>query len=116
MSCKLLGRAHRSAVPEGALTRAPAQSAIPAEPGIGPLFMGHVVNGPMTQRGLADPSDPMTQRNPVKFNDDPSDPVKFNDPTRPSDPMGPSDPVLTQRSHMLIDRQSTPGSFVSSQS
>ena len=48
-------------------------------------MQAHVVNGPMAQRDLAGPSDPMTQRNPVKFND-PSDPAKFNDPTRPSDP------------------------------
>ena len=66
------------------------------------IHTAHVVNGPMTQRDLADPSDPMTQRDPLKFND-PSDPVNFNDPTRPSDPARPSDPVLTQPSHMLID-------------
>ena len=45
----------------------------------------HVVNGPIAQRDLADPSGPMTQRSRVEFNcNGPSGPVKFNDPTRPS--------------------------------
>ena len=63
-----------------------------------------VVNDPMIQRDLADPSDPMTQRDPVRFTG-PRDPVKFNDPTRPGNPTRPMDPVLTQTSHnvMLID-------------
>ena len=64
------------------------------------LRLGHVVNGSMTQRDLAGPSDPMAQCGPVKFND-PSGPMAQRDPAAVTqrDPVCHSDPVVTQPSH-----------------